>query len=92
MYIHFQVMQELKLLPLNSEMVEQKVNAFKSYSDEVRTEILDSNFIKILIFWSHFVILFHEFCTSMNFQVRRSLPDILLAVMNILLIQYKKTK
>ena len=85
-------MQELKLLPLNSEMVEQKVNAFKSYSDEVRTEILESNFRKISIFWSYFIILSPLSCTSINFQVRRSLPDILLAVMNILLIQYKKTK
>ncbi|KAK2144899.1 hypothetical protein LSH36_721g01052 [Paralvinella palmiformis] len=52
------VIQELNLLPFKVEDVEQKVNAFRSYSDEIR----------------------------------RSLPDILLATMTILYTQYRNTK
>ncbi|XP_074644286.1 nuclear pore complex protein Nup93-like [Tubulanus polymorphus] len=49
---------QLKLLPLTVDTVEQKVNAFKHYTDEIR----------------------------------RSLPDVLLATMNILFLQYKKAR
>ncbi|XP_069113478.1 nuclear pore complex protein Nup93-like [Argopecten irradians] len=52
------VMKQLQLLPLTTDAVEQKVNAFRHYTDEVR----------------------------------RSLPDILLATMNILHQQYKNAK
>jgi len=48
-------MQDLKFLPLTQEAVEQKVTAFRTYSDEIR----------------------------------RSLPDVLLAMMTLLLNQYR---
>ena len=51
----YSVISELKFLPFTMESVEQKVNAFRSYSDEIR----------------------------------RCLPDILLATMSILYSQYK---
>ena len=51
-------MKELKLLPLTVEQAEQKVSAFRNYSDEIR----------------------------------RSLPDIMLSLMNILYAQYKNAK
>jgi len=50
-----QVMQDLKFLPLTQEAVEQKVTAFRTYTDEIR----------------------------------RSLPDVLLAMMTLLLNQYR---
>ena len=54
-----QVMKQLRLLPLQAgETVDQKVAAFRSYSDEVR----------------------------------RCLPDVLLATMNILFTQYKQVR
>jgi len=56
--IVLQVIQELNLLPFKVEEIEQKVNAFRNYSDEIR----------------------------------RSLPDILLATMTILYTQYRNTK
>jgi len=52
---HLQVMQDLKFLPLTQEAVEQKVTAFRTYTDEIR----------------------------------RSLPDVLLAMMTLLLNQYR---
>ena len=48
-------MQDLKFLPLTQEAVEQKVTAFRTYTDEIR----------------------------------RSLPDVLLAMMTLLLNQYR---
>ena len=52
-------MKQLRLLPLQAgETVDQKVAAFRSYSDEVR----------------------------------RCLPDVLLATMNILFTQYKQVR
>lgn len=51
-------MKNLKLLPMTVEQVDQKVAAFRNYSDEIR----------------------------------RSLPDILLALMDILHTQYKNAK
>lgn len=54
----YNVMKDLKLLPMTVEDVETKVNAFSHYSDEIR----------------------------------RSLPDILLATMKILLTQYNSAK
>ena len=50
-----QVMQDLKFLPLAQEAVEQKVTAFRTYTDEIR----------------------------------RSLPDVLLAMMTLLLNRYR---
>jgi len=50
-----QVMQDLKFLPLTQDAVEQKVAAFRTYTDEIR----------------------------------RSLPDVLLAMMTLLLNQYR---
>lgn len=52
------VMQKLKLVPLGSESVEEKVAAFRQYNDEIR----------------------------------RSLPDVLLATMNILHTKYRNTR
>jgi len=54
----YNVIQDLNLLPFKQEAVEQKVNSFRNYSDEIR----------------------------------RSLPDILLATMTILHTQYKNSK
>lgn len=54
----FEVMKQLKLLPLTADAVEHKVNSFRHYTDEVR----------------------------------RCLPDILIATMNILHNQYKNAK
>jgi len=54
----YTVMNDLKLLPFTVESVDQKVNAFRHYTDEVR----------------------------------RSMPEILLATMNILYTQYKNAK
>jgi len=51
----YSVMQDLKFLPLSLDVVEQKVSAFRGYSDEVR----------------------------------RILPDVLLAMMTLLLNQYR---
>jgi len=48
-------MQDLKFLPLTQDAVEQKVAAFRTYTDEIR----------------------------------RSLPDVLLAMMTLLLNQYR---
>jgi hypothetical protein len=53
--VHFQVMQDLRFLPLTPDAVEQKVSAFRGYSDEIR----------------------------------RVLPEVLLAMMTILLNQYR---
>ena len=58
-FLYLQVMKQLRLLPLQAgETVDQKVAAFRSYSDEVR----------------------------------RCLPDVLLATMNILFTQYKQVR
>jgi len=50
-----QVMQDLKFLPLTKDAVEQKVTAFRMYTDEIR----------------------------------RSLPDVLITMMTLLLNQYR---
>jgi len=52
------VMQKLKLVPLGSESVEERVAAFRQYNDEIR----------------------------------RNLPDVLLATMNILYTKYRNTR
>ncbi|CAH3176978.1 unnamed protein product [Porites lobata] len=54
----FDVMRKLKLVPLGSESVEEKVAAFRQYNDEIR----------------------------------RTLPDVLLATMNILYTNYRNTR
>lgn len=79
-------MEHLKLLPLSQDSVEERVSAFRSFSDEVRAPSGPSlrvtppprsfGFIAIL-------------CRA---QVRHNLSEVLLATMNILFTQHKRLK
>lgn len=97
-------MHKLRLVPLGSESVEERVAAFRQYNDEVRNGI-DTCFIKKLGKQLLFKVLLEKlgFCSVVShllihffilylIQIRRNLPDVLLATMNILYTKYRSTR
>lgn len=89
-------MERLKLLPLSQDSVEERVAAFRNFSDEVRLRSEHSEGAFTLSQWMR--------CYSWNLsksvnvlnllysQVRHNLSEVLLATMNILFTQHKRLK
>lgn len=80
-------MERLKLLPLSQDSVEERVAAFRNFSDEVGSGSKHSTGDN------------HSFSPPKDFlklslclQVRHNLSEVLLATMNILFTQYKRLK
>lgn len=91
-----QVMERLKLLPLSQESVEERVAAFRNFSDEVRLTLArlwksKKKTKQFYLFWGWRGIadLLHFHCVL---QVRHNLSEVLLATMNILFTQHKRLK
>lgn len=77
----FQVMERLKLLPLSQDSVEERVAAFRNFSDEVGLTLCLS--LSAASPWSRVL------CIT---QVRHNLSEVLLATINILFTQHKRLK
>lgn len=77
----FQVMERLKLLPLSQDSVEERVAAFRNFSDEVGLTLYLS--LSAASPWSRVL------CIT---QVRHNLSEVLLATINILFTQHKRLK
>lgn len=86
-------MERLKLLPLSQESVEERVAAFRNFSDEVRltpAHLRKSKKTFDLFWgWRGIADLLHCHCVL---QVRHNLSEVLLATMNILFTQHKRLK
>lgn len=86
-------MERLKLLPLSQESVEERVAAFRNFSDEVRLTLAHLRKSKktfdLFWEWRGIADLLHFHCVL---QVRHNLSEVLLATMNILFTQHKRLK
>lgn len=81
-------MEHLKLLPLSQDSVEERVTAFRNFSDEVRFKRLNFG-----LSYAQFVVAITSDVYFVTFlQVRHNLSEVLLATMNILLTQYRRLK
>lgn len=84
-------MERLKLLPLSQDSVEERVAAFRNFSDEVGLTLgrcvckKRQNYAFALAVSPSF----HIVCIP---QVRHNLSEVLLATMNILFTQHKRLK
>lgn len=80
-------MEHLKLLPLSQDSVEERVSAFRNFSDEVR-----ATFEPVLRVVPPRCSCSFSFIFIPNSQVRHNLSEVLLATMNILFTQHKRLK
>lgn len=88
-----QVMERLKLLPLSQDSVEERVAAFRNFSDEVSTLFWTPDAKPMLSLYMDCTSLLSLYLNVVLFlQVRHNLSEVLLATMNILYTQYKRLK
>ncbi|KAG9336956.1 hypothetical protein JZ751_029973 [Albula glossodonta] len=89
----YDVMERLKLVPLSQDGVEERVAAFRNFSDEVRRTLTRerTSHAGLALAALHIVVL-NECAPCSGFQVRHNLSEVLLATMNILYTQYKRLK